>query len=82
MPYNIGGYNNFEFNSILKQAALEQDQAKSLELYQQAEQILVNDAGCIHLWSGESYTLIKPYVHGYVHNPLGIVRLNTVWLDA
>ena len=82
MPYNIGGYNNFEFNSILKQAALEQDQAKSLELYQQAEQILVNDAGCIPLWSGESYTLIKPYVHGYVHNPLGIVRLNTVWLDA
>ena len=81
MPYNIGGYNSAEFNSILEQAASEQDEAKSLELYQQAEQVLVNDAGCIPLWSGESYILIKPYVHGYEPKPLGIVRLNTVWLD-
>ena len=79
--YNIGGYEGVAFNTLLRQAAAEQDIVKSLQLYQQAESVLVNDAPVIPLWSGVSYTLIKPYVRGYQPSPLGIVKLNTVWLD-
>jgi oligopeptide transport system substrate-binding protein len=79
--YNIGGYNSAAFNTLLAEAGSQQDMSKSLALYQQAEQILMNDAACIPLWFEESYTLIKPNVRGYQPSPLGLVKLNTVWLD-
>ena len=81
MAYNIGGYNGAAFNALLREAGAAQDEAESLQLYQRAEQTLVDDAVCLPLWSSESYTLVKPYVRGYAPNPLGIVRLNMVWLD-
>ena len=59
-------------------AAREQDEELSLNLYQQAEQLLVNDAACLPLWFGQSYLLVKPYVTGYWLNPLGYAVLNTV----
>ncbi|MCL2150136.1 MAG: peptide ABC transporter substrate-binding protein [Dehalococcoidia bacterium] len=80
-PYNIGEYEGAAFNELLRQAGASQDEAESLRLYQAAEQALIDDAACIPLWSGESYTLIRPYVRGYIPNPLGLVWLNTVWLE-
>jgi oligopeptide transport system substrate-binding protein len=79
--YNIGEYNNTAFNALLKQAGEEMDNEKSLSLYQQAEQILVQDAACLPLWSSKSYTLVKPYVKGYTSNALGVVLLNRVYLE-
>lgn len=81
MPYNIGGYGSVAYSDLLRQAGASQDEAESTRLYQEAEQMLINDAACIPLWSSISYTLIKPYVRGYAPGPLGIVRLNTVWLE-
>jgi oligopeptide transport system substrate-binding protein len=78
--YNIGEYDNTAFNALLKQAGEEMDNEKSLSLYQQAEQILVQDAACLPLWSSKSYTLVKPYVKGYASNALGVVLLNRVYL--
>jgi len=81
MPYNIGEYNSVAFNDLLWQAGASQDEAESLRFYQMAEQVFVDDAACIPLWSSVSYALVKPYVRGYIPSPLGIVRLNTVWLE-
>jgi oligopeptide transport system substrate-binding protein len=80
--YNVGEYNNEEFNALLRQAGAEQDIAKSLELYQQAEELLVQDAACMPLWGSKSYTLVKPYVKGYEPNALGLVMLNKVYLET
>ncbi len=63
------------------QAGEEQDYAASLELYRQAEEILVREAACLPLWSNRTYTLIKPYVKGYVPSLLGTVMLNRVYLE-
>jgi oligopeptide transport system substrate-binding protein len=76
--YNIGGYSNPQFDALLSEAAQATDEAASLALYQQAEQILVGDAACLPLWSGKSYTLVKPYVKGYALNALGLVNLVAV----
>jgi oligopeptide transport system substrate-binding protein len=78
---NYGGYSNPEVDSLLDEASLEQDTGTSLELYRQAEELLVEDACCIPLWFGENYYLIKPYVHDFVLNPLGIVMLDKVSVD-
>jgi oligopeptide transport system substrate-binding protein len=78
---NFAEYSNPAIDAVLDRAGSETDEAKSLELYQQAEQMLVDDAACLPLWFGQNYTLVKPYVKGYKLNPMGFAWLNYVWLD-
>jgi oligopeptide transport system substrate-binding protein len=75
---NYGEYSNPEVDVLLDRAGVEQDSQMSLALYQQAEQLLVEDAACLPLWFGQNYILVKPYVEGYNLNPLGFARLNEV----
>ena len=79
--YNIGGYSNAQFDALVKQAAATNDEAASFALYQQAEQLLVNDAACIPLWTGNSMQLVQSYVKGYRLNALGQVALNQVYIQ-
>jgi oligopeptide transport system substrate-binding protein len=78
MQYNYGSYSNPAIDAVLEQAAVERDYNKSLEMYQQAEQMLVDDAAMISLYFGQNMILIKPYVDGYKPNALGYVMLNKV----
>jgi oligopeptide transport system substrate-binding protein len=50
-------------------------------MYQQAEQMLVDDAACLPLWFGQNYILVKPYVDGYELNPMGFAMLNKVRIE-
>jgi len=75
---NYGGYSNPDFDALLAAAAAEPDQDLSLALYQQAEQMLVDDAVCLPLCFGVNYMLVKPYVSGYQLNLLGFAMLNKV----
>jgi oligopeptide transport system substrate-binding protein len=79
--YNAGNYSNPEVDSLLDRAASEMDEAKRLELYQKAEQILVDEAACLPLWFSTNYVLIKPYVKDYNLNGLGIPSLTKVYID-
>ncbi len=76
--YNVGGYSNQEVDSLMKMASQEQNRETSLELYRQAEQMMVSDAACLPLWYGKSYVLVKPYVEGYRLNLLGYAALSEV----
>jgi len=78
---NYGGYSNSEVDALLATAGTELDMDTSLELYQQVEQMLVDDAACIPLWFDESYVLVKPYVKGYALSVQGLVRLNLVTVE-
>jgi oligopeptide transport system substrate-binding protein len=75
---NFAEYSNPDVDALLDRAAVEGDNEKSLELYRQAEQALVDDAACLPLWFGENYVLVKPYVQGYQLTPLGFAMLNKV----
>jgi oligopeptide transport system substrate-binding protein len=79
--YNIGGYSSAQVDALLKQAAAATDQTASLALYQQSEQLLVNDAACIPLWTGKNLQLVQSYVKGYALNALGQVALNQVYIQ-
>ncbi|MFC1961983.1 peptide ABC transporter substrate-binding protein [Chloroflexota bacterium] len=78
MESNYGEYSNATVDAVLDRAAVEQDYEQSLKIYQQAEQMMVDDAACIPLWFGQNYVLVKPYVKGYRLNPMGIASLNEV----
>ncbi|HEY4711274.1 MAG TPA: peptide ABC transporter substrate-binding protein, partial [Dehalococcoidia bacterium] len=78
---NIFEYNNPTLDTLLDQAAIEQDEAERLAMYQQAEQLVVDDAPCLPLFHGTNYILVKSYVKGYELSPLGIPDLSKVYID-
>ena len=79
---NYGEYSNPEVDALLERAGVEQDNNLSLALYQQAEQLLVEDAACLPLWFGQNYILVKSYVEGYNLNPLGFAILDEVSVES
>jgi oligopeptide transport system substrate-binding protein len=79
--YNISGYSNPELEDLLARAAAESDVELSLELYRHAERVVVDDAPCLPLIYGSNQVLVKPYVSGFVPNPLGVPDLTVVSVD-
>jgi len=75
---NYGEYSNAAVDALLDKAALEMDKDLSLEMYQQVEQMLVDDAACLPLWFDRNYILVKSYVLGYKLNPMGFAWLSLV----
>jgi oligopeptide transport system substrate-binding protein len=71
-------YSSSEVDALLEEARTEEDQAKRLKLYQQAEQIIVQDAPWIPLFHGKSNALTKPYVQDYLIAPFVIPNLRYV----
>ena len=78
---NIFEYSNLDLDALLDQAAIEQDRAVRLAMYQQAEQLVVDDAPCFPLFHGTNYILVKPYVKDYELSPLGVPDLSRVHID-
>lgn len=79
---NNGGYSNPQLDSLLEAARVEQDVSKRMTMYQQAEQILVDDAAVLFTTHSLSYELIKPYVKGYVFTPIDIPIERYMWLEG
>jgi peptide/nickel transport system substrate-binding protein/oligopeptide transport system substrate-binding protein len=53
-----------------------------MELYRQAEQLIVADNVVIPIYQDTDYELIKPRVHGLRLSPLGILGLESVWIGS
>lgn len=79
--YNTGKYSNPAFDSLLEEADRELDESGRMELYQQAEKIVVDDAPCLPLWFGQNYVLVRPYVKNYTLNALGIPLFERVSIE-
>ena len=78
---NLGHYSNPQLDKILDQARIEQDTATRIRLYQQAEEIIVNDAAGLFTIHGISYTVVKPYVKGYILTPIDIPLERYLWIQ-
>jgi oligopeptide transport system substrate-binding protein len=75
---NNGDYTNPQLDALLDRAAVEPDSATRLDMYRQAEEMVVQDAAILPLYFGRSYQLVKPYVTDYELSPLGYPFLNLV----
>jgi oligopeptide transport system substrate-binding protein len=69
---NNGHYSNAQFDQLVDQADVETDQAKRLQLYQQAEQIALTEVGWLPLYYGKANLLIRSTVQGLVVTPQGL----------
>ncbi len=58
------GYSNPEFDELVRQADIEQDPVKRLQLYNEAEKILITDAPIAVTRNDGGPVLVKPYVQG------------------
>ena len=79
---NNGGYSNPELDVLLESARVERDVTRRIQMYQQAERIIVDEAAVLFTVHSLSYQLAKPYVHGYVFTPIDIPIERYMWLDA
>lgn len=79
---NQSGYSNAEVDRLLEEARVEQDWPTRMALYNEAEQIIVDEVPWIMLWfSGEDIVLLKPYVKGYALTPLIVPKLKDVYIE-
>jgi len=79
---NSGGYSNPELDTLLESARVEQDVTKRIEMYQKAEQMIVDDAPVLFTIHSLSYQLVKPYVKGYVFTPIDVPIERYMWLEG
>jgi ABC-type transport system substrate-binding protein len=80
--YNYTNYDNADLNALLEQARVEQDPAKRVALYQQAEKLILEAVAMIPLAHNVDDVLIKPRVQGYVNTPLGARIFDLISLEA
>ena len=66
---NYSKYNNAQFDKLVTDAAREPDQAKQLQMYNQAQQILVDDAPVIFIYWYGRFRMVKPWVKDLVTTP-------------
>lgn len=79
---NYGDYSNPELDKLLEKARVETNPQARLEMYQQAEELLVQDAPAIFLTHAQSFTLVKPYVKGYIDSPVSTFPyIRYLWMD-
>ena len=79
---NHGGYSNPQLDAILEQARVEGDVSTRLDLYNQAEQMIVDDAAWLPLWyTGDRHVLIKDRIKNYALTPMTIPKLRYVYIE-
>ena len=79
---NHTGYNNSLVDSLLERARVERSREARFALYNQAEQIILDDAPWIPLWhSGERNVLIKSNVKDYLLTPMALPKYRYVYFE-
>lgn len=79
---NHGKYSNREVDKRVEQARTEQDIIRRVELYNEAEEIILQDAAWLPLWFDmEGLALIKPWVKNYAFTPIIVPRLKNVYIQ-
>lgn len=77
---NRTGWSNAEYDRLLAEALQERDDARRLELYQQAEAILLEEAPIIPVYFQKRQYLIAPTVGGWRPSVLGQVSYKELYL--
>jgi oligopeptide transport system substrate-binding protein len=80
-PDNYSEYANPTFDALLGEAAATLDVDERAALYAEAESVLLSDNAVLPLSHDVRYTLMKPWVKGLDITPLGMLYLESAWLE-
>lgn len=80
-PENKLGYNSPEFDALCKQADAEPDIDKSLPIYAQAEDVILQDAAWVPIYFQRDAELISPRVKGLRESIFGHLPHTTVTVE-
>ncbi len=78
---NDVGYSNPAVDEILDRARTEQDSEVRLGLYQEAEELILNDAAWLPLYFSRSHVVINADVEGWFEPPMVIPRLRYITVN-
>jgi peptide/nickel transport system substrate-binding protein len=79
-PPNYTRYKNPQFDAIFEQAIQETNDSVRYGLYQQADQLVMNDAPVVPLWYDVVVRLVQPSVQQFYPNALNLLELRRVKL--
>jgi oligopeptide transport system substrate-binding protein len=77
---NDMGYNNPEYDKLVKTAAVTVDPEERMKLLEEAERLVVTDMPMAPIYSYVKKEMVKPYVVGYEPNSLGYTYGKDIYL--
>jgi ABC-type transport system substrate-binding protein len=77
-PPNYTRYKNPQFDALFEKALTEDNDSLRYKLYQQADQVVIDDAPIVPLWYDEVIHLVRNNVTGFKPNALNLLELRRV----
>jgi len=77
-PPNYTRYKNPGFDDLFERALMETNDSLRNALYQQADQVMIQDAPVVPLWYDESIHLLQPGIKNFEANSLNLLELRKV----
>jgi peptide/nickel transport system substrate-binding protein len=79
---NFVGYSNPKADELIEKGIAVSDQAERAKIYQDLQQVLLEDLPWVNLFIANQYEAMKSYVKGYTHIPTGSnIAFRETWLD-
>jgi ABC-type transport system substrate-binding protein len=80
-PPNYTRYKNPQFDEVFEKALKEDNDSLRYKLYQQADQLMINDAPVVPLWYDKVVHLVQPNVKNFKPNALNLLELRRTMVD-
>ncbi|MCI1857786.1 MAG: ABC transporter substrate-binding protein [Sporolactobacillus sp.] len=80
--FNAGGYSQPNLDKILDQATTSVNQTQSLQLWKQAEKIMMTDPGWVPIVNDTAPYILGKNVHGFINPSEEWYSLSQVWLSG
>jgi peptide/nickel transport system substrate-binding protein len=79
--FNFTGYSNDDFDALVEEGRSISEFDTRYDIYEEANQILVDDAPYVYMYNKREIRAYAPYVHGFVVRPDQANNFWTVWLE-
>ncbi|MEZ5034220.1 MAG: ABC transporter substrate-binding protein [Chitinophagaceae bacterium] len=80
-PPNYTRYSNPAFDALFEKAIREENDSVRYRLYQQADQVMIDDAPIIPLWYDKVVRLVQPTVKNFTTSALNLMELRYTTID-
>jgi peptide/nickel transport system substrate-binding protein len=80
-PPNYTRYKNPKFDKLYEAALSEKNDSARYKLYQQADQVMINDAPVVPLWYDMIIWMVQPHVKNFIPNSQNLLELRRVKIE-